>query len=62
MRLIDIELVVEGKGSLELSEFMECVAEQLDDAKESLGQWFTKVQTIFYKVGVFENQQSNYQL
>ena len=29
---------------------MEDVAGQLDDAKESLNQWFTKVQTIFYKV------------
>lgn len=39
-----------GRRSLELEEFMAGVADQLDETNETLGHWFTQIQTIFYKV------------
>ena len=45
-----VDAVVGGK-SLELEEFMGGVTDQLEDTQQTLTQWFTQIQTIFYKVG-----------
>lgn len=42
--------MMEGHRSMELEEFMTGVGDQLDQTNETLGQWFTQIQTIFYKV------------
>lgn len=47
---MEVVKVMEGHRSLELEEFMSGVGDQLDETKETLGQWFTQIQTIFYKV------------
>lgn len=41
---------MEGHRSLELEEFMAGVGDQLDETNETLTQWFTEIQTIFFKV------------
>lgn len=50
LRLVEVTKVMEGHRSLELEEFMSGVADQLDETNETLGQWFTQIQTIFFKV------------
>ncbi|XP_069175792.1 dynein axonemal heavy chain 7 isoform X4 [Procambarus clarkii] len=49
LRLVEVAKVMEGKGSLELEEFMAGVADQLDATNDTLTLWFTQIQTIFYK-------------
>lgn len=50
LRLVEVGGVMAGRRSLELEEFMAGVADQLDETNETLGHWFTQIQTIFYKV------------
>lgn len=50
LRLVEVAKVMEGHRSMELEEFMAGVGDQLDQTNETLGQWFTQIQTIFYKV------------
>ena len=50
LRLVEVVKVMEGHHSMELEEFMAGVGDQLDQTNDTLGQWFTQIQTIFYKV------------
>ena len=47
---MEVVKVMESHHSMELEEFMAGVGDQLDQTNDTLGQWFTQIQTIFYKV------------
>ncbi|CAL4086129.1 unnamed protein product, partial [Meganyctiphanes norvegica] len=49
LHLVKIGEVMGGSGALELSQFTDGVATQLDHAHQMLDMWFTQIQTIFYK-------------
>ncbi|KAK7077277.1 Dynein heavy chain 7, axonemal [Halocaridina rubra] len=49
LRVVDIREVMGEHRSMELEEFMNSVADQLDNTNETLALWFTQIQTVFYK-------------
>ncbi|XP_076039498.1 dynein axonemal heavy chain 7-like [Oratosquilla oratoria] len=49
LRLVQVQAAMENRESIELKDFMSEVETQLEEARHTLAQWFTKVQTVFYK-------------